>query len=168
MQIRNSKLKFFLVCAVFIVPFIGAIVLFKMKPNLSKVNHGKLLKPTISLADFAEFSTKPHQWYLVHVFNRKTNCDVDCNEDIVTTRQVRIAMSTDYMRLHRVLLTKNRFQMNEKEQPDLIQLALKSGHDDLAEGLYLADSHGQLILFYGKHLKPKPIYQDLKRLLHYG
>lgn len=177
MQTRKPLIvlfSLFLICA---LPVVGAYILYYLRPDLPRDNHGTLLKPTIPLADLAEVTLEPKHWWFVYV--EPGPCDATCQKDIVTIRQVRLALGVDTRRVNRLLvmthLQPNLFK--HIEQPDLIslssplerisQLASKANLP-VVEGLYVADPQGRIMMHFGANLEPKPIYKDMKRLLKYG
>lgn len=162
---KRFKLKFLLVCALFFVPYFGAVLLYRAKPELSTINHGDLLKPSIPLADFAKVTAQPRNWQLVYFAEGEQVCDSTCQHDVAMARQVRLAFSKDFGRLHLVLLAKQLPTLSQQEHPDLVQAV---SNKVMKQGLYIADPRGQLILSYGTNIQPKEVYQDLQRLLQYG
>lgn len=166
MQTRNkARLKLLFLFALFFVPYFSAVYLYKLKPEMATINQGELLKPSIPLADFASVEVKPKNWFLVYFTKQGKACDKTCLNDVAMSRQVRMAFAKDYPRIHLLLLAAIKSDIKKNEHPDLVQMSLNK---QIKEGLYVADPHGQLILYYGTHVEPKPIYQDLQRLLQYG
>ena len=164
-----------LLLAIFLGPYLFACWMYAQHFELPTVNHGVLLQPSRSFKVAVPIKMLPHHWHLVYVTDQ---CGILCLQDMAIIRQVRIALSTHADRLHRALFLSKKdqsFKLNHVQQPDLslhyltqsmFSRLLKNRTKD--RGLYMLDPHGQAILFYGTQLTPKPVYEDLRRLLKYG
>jgi hypothetical protein len=163
-----------------------------------RVNHGDLLDPTvplpaISLPFAASGSARPdflrHKWTLLFV--GEGSCNERCRKALYDTRQVRIALDRDMVRVQRVFIATSGccdLQFLQREHPDLIVVRADGAAEPLLEKLrsasresvpwspkpmalelsgrvYLVDPFGNLVMSYAPDAPAKGLLEDLKRLL---
>jgi cytochrome oxidase Cu insertion factor (SCO1/SenC/PrrC family) len=151
---------------------------------LGTTNHGELIAPVRPLPDVTlqdvDGVTRSHvfhgKWTLVYVGGGA--CDADCRTTLVFMRQTRLSLNNEMTRVQRVLLAAgdccNRAYL-AGEHPGLIALDASQTlaqpllaqfpGDGRAQGLYVVDPLGNLMMRYDARLPPKGLLEDLKRLL---
>jgi len=193
-----------LLAALFAAPLAVSFVMYYGHSGLQptrRVNHGDLLNPavplppaslplaaadadptavTVTAADFLR-----HTWTLVFVGDGA--CNERCRKALYDTRQVRIALDRDMVRVQRVFIaTGSRCDLDylRHEHPDLIVAragdaaaplleifnAADRAAGDAAAGaaggrVYLVDPLSNLVLSYAADAPAKGLLEDLKRLL---
>ena len=186
---RRARTKLLLIGAMFLAPLVAAITIFFYVPEWSpqgRVNYGTLVSParalpSLALVDAAGApapTTFSGKWSLVQLGG--ASCGESCQSRLLLTRQVRLALAKDRLRVQRVYLA-----------PDPASLAaaralLASGNPDLvlvaetgrraaaffapadAEAVYLLDPLGNWLMVYAGTVEPKGLLKDLKKLLRYS
>ncbi len=124
------------------------------------VNYGKLLNPPLPLAKIVSKSIAEYQgrWVL---FYESPVCDTLCTENLYKMRQVRLAVGKDQDRVVRLLVTETAYTLPEAYQGTYQE----ETSQQIQSGLYLADPHGNIILYYNKDADPEKLLKDLTRLL---
>jgi hypothetical protein len=121
-----------------------------------------------------------HKWTFLYV--DAGGCAERCRKALYDTRQVRLALDRDMVRVQRVFLASGdccdlRF-LNE-EHPDLITIRATVAAAPLltllpdlggvsalgAQRVYIVDPLGNLMMSYAPDAKPKGMLEDMKRLL---
>ena len=181
-QRRSGRLQFLLIAAVFIGPLLVAAWLYfqggSMQPA-GRTNHGTLLEPVINLNDaLPESPIHAHNeqsW--LFLYSQPAPCEDSCRNALYTTRQLRLMLGREMDRLQRVFL-------HGDSPPDTV--FLEAEHDDLvavtdpgldallnnkrpagipADGYYLIDPLGNLVMYFRPDLAPADMVDDIKRLL---
>ena len=178
----SGRLQLLLIAAVFLGPLLVAAWLYfggdAMQPA-GRTNHGTLLEPVINLNDaLPESSLHVHneqRWLFLYTLQGP--CEDACRNALYTTRQLRLMLGREMDRLQRVLL-------HGDSPPDTV--FLEAEHDDLvaltdqaldtllnkkrpagipADGYYLIDPLGNLVMYFRPDLAPADMVDDIKRLL---
>ena len=181
----RSMKTFYLLIAVFILPFTMAVLLHFIDLKPSGKSYGNLIQPPKSLQipmlmDVQGKAFKPEQWSKIWniVTVDSTGCAVQCAERVHMLKQVHTSMNKEIDRVQRVLLVPTGMKSEvssllQKKYPDLIILAgtdqesVKFAAEfDVNKGnVFLVDPLGNLMMSYPDKFDPKGLYSDLKRLL---
>lgn len=179
---RSGRLQLLLVAAVFLGPLLVAAWMYygggAVQPQ-GRTNHGALLQPIANLADElpdAAIHTHYRQsWVLL--YSQDTSCDDNCKDALYTLRQSRLMLGKEMDRLTRVFLHGNTppdtvFLTEEHaglvtiEDSSLTSLLRNKKPADLpANGYYLIDPLGNLVMYFRPDLDPSEMVDDIKRLL---
>ena len=179
---RVGRLQLLLVAAVFLGPLIVAAWMYYQGGSLQpqgRTNHGALLEPIENLAnelpDSAIHVLYQQSWVLLYAQN--TACDTDCQDALYKLRQSRLMLGKEMDRLTRVFLHGNTppdtvFLAEEHaglmtiEDGNLTRLLNSKKPADLpANGYYLIDPLGNLVMYFRPDLDPSEMVDDIKRLL---
>ena len=181
----RSMKTFYLLIAVFILPFTMAVLLHFIDLKPSGKSYGNLVQPPKSLQipvlkDLQGNAFKPVQWGKIWniVTIDSTDCAAQCAERVHILKQVHISMNKEVDRVQRVLLVpvdmkSEAYSELHKKYPDLIILAgadaetVKFAAEFNANtgSVFLVDPLGNLMMSYPEKFDPKGLYSDLKRLL---
>ena len=181
----RSMKTFYLLIAVFILPFTMAVLLHFIDLKPSGKSYGSLIQPPKSLQipmlmDVQGKAFKPEQWNKIWsiVTVDSTGCAAQCAERVHMLKQVHTSMNKEIDRVQRVLLVPTGMKSEvsselQKKYPDLIILAgtdqesVKFAAEfDVNKGnVFLVDPLGNLMMSYPDKFDPKGLYSDLKRLL---
>jgi len=179
---RVGRLQLLLVAAVFLGPLIVAAWMYyqggSLQP-LGRTNHGALLEPIENLAnelpDSAIHGLYEQSWVLLYAQN--TACDTDCQDALYKLRQSRLMLGKEMDRLTRVFLHGNTppdtvFLAEEHaglmtiEDGNLTRLLNNRKPAGLpANGYYLIDPLGNLVMYFRPDLDPSEMVDDIKHLL---
>ena len=181
----RSMKTFYLLIAVFILPFTMAVLLHFIDLKPSGKSYGNLVQPPKSLQipglkDLQGNAFKPAQWGKIWnvVTIDSTDCAAQCAERVHMLKQVHISMNKEVDRVQRILLVPTEYKSEvfsalQKKYPDLIILAgtdvetIKFAAEfDVNKGnVFLVDPLGNLMMSYPDKFDQKGLYSDLKRLL---
>lgn len=154
-------------------------------------NHGQLIQPPLDIANLGLLTDQQNwknHWLLLYV-NPTNTCTKNCEQALYNMRQIRTATGKDRERVQRAILT---FSDTQPFTDTHLQQLLKttfSGTLHLTTslqaffrftqqdsssakiatqygGIYLADPHGNVMLFYPPNTAPMGIFKDLTRLLN--
>jgi hypothetical protein len=127
--------------------------------------HGMLIQPPVQLANGEMFHDK---WTLLYVADG--GCDPACMNALYIARQTRLLLNKDMQRVNRVLLSNA-----PVEDPGVTLLDTSSPAADgilraipaaqRANGLFIVDPLGNLVMRYDARENPKGLLDDLKKLL---
>lgn len=130
--------------------------------------HGTLFQPPVALADADSFRDK---WTLLYVGDG--GCDAACANALFIARQTRLLLNKDMQRVERVLLTSGpvdqaTFERDHQgvrvvEPTDALLRAFPT--EQRANGLFVIDPLGNLVMRYDARENPKGLLDDLKKLL---
>ena len=179
---RVGRLQLLLVAAVFLGPLIVAAWMYYQGGSLQpegRTNHGALLEPIENLADELPDSAihvlYQQSWVLLYAQN--TAYDTDCQDALYKLRQSRLMLGKEMDRLTRVFLHGNTppdtvFLAEEHaglmtiEDGNLTRLLNNKKPADLpANGYYLIDPLGNLVMYFRPDLDPSEMVDDIKHLL---
>jgi cytochrome oxidase Cu insertion factor (SCO1/SenC/PrrC family) len=179
---RSSRLQLILVALIFVVPMVAASWMYfadsAVRPA-SRTNHGVLLDPIVNLPD--ELGTSPliaaaeNRWTLIYL--QSGDCEQACRDALYKQRQVRLMLGNDMSRVLRILL-------HGPSAPDTLflsqehagLLALQDGaarqllldvhpRGSSADGFYLTDPLGNLVMYFPLDIKPRDLVDDIEHLL---
>ena len=183
--VARSMKTFYLLIAVFILPFTMAVLLHFIDLKPSGKSYGNLVQPPKSLqipalkdAQGKEF--KPVQWAKIWsiVTVDSTGCAVQCAERVHMLKQVHTSLNKERDRVQRVLLVPTDTGLQayaeiQKKYPDVIILA--GTHTEMTNfaaefnankgSVFLVDPLGNLMMSYPDKFDPKGLRSDLVRLL---
>ncbi len=146
------------------------------------LNHGELLSPvrplsvhglTFAAGGDAGGELFRRHWNLLLVASNP--CDELCKQKLYDTRQVRLALDRDMIRVQRVLLINGDccdLAELKREHPDLVVVRAAAHNDALLAQLpggpgdvFLIDPLSNLVMRYGNDAPAKGLLEDMKRLL---
>ena len=183
-QVRQGRLQFMLVAALFLGPLVVAMVLyysdFDWRPS-GYSNHGDLLLPVENVieppVESATAEALQEIWSLVYVSAEPCGADSTCRERLYTIRQARLMLGKNMDRLQRVFLGSGQALDPEylaAEQGGLVVLqdAALTGtllgatpDGSAADGYYLLDPLGNLVIYFAPDINPRDVVSDIKHLL---
>lgn len=183
----NPKLKFLLLAAIFIAPLAAAWVLFFVEPDWQPeghTNYGTLVSPArplppLSLHDGTGAATgfPTGKWTLVYLGGAA--CDAACEQRVLLSRQVRLALNQNRERVRRVYLAPDATALAAARallgdaHPDLVFLAADAAVAQFFQpsdphALYLLDPLGNWLMSYTGEVQPKGLHKDIKKLLRFS
>ena len=183
-QVRQGRLQFMLIAALFLGPLVVAMVLYygdlDWRPS-GYSNHGDLLLPVKNVADPLADETAANairgSWSLVYVSADACGENSACRERLYAARQIRLMLGKNMDRLQRVFLHSGQELESAylaEEQAGLVLLqngslgeALLASRPDATEpdGYYLLDPLGNLVIYFGPNINPRDVVSDIKHLL---
>ena len=179
-----------LLAALFLAPLAISFFMYYGHAGLQptkRVNRGDLFQPARPLPPLslilADGSGTPadflrHHWTILYTSGG--DCDERCRTALHDSRQVRLALDRDMVRVQRVFVARGAccdLEFLQREHPDLLVVRADDGAArtaaaallpmlDAAPGsLYVIDPLSNLILHYAPDAPPKGLLEDLKRLL---
>lgn len=131
---------------------------------MGTTNQGEFVDPPRHVASLfaAEqpFNTR-EKWWLWYV---APQCDATCAKTMHDLKSVHVLLNRDSTRVARAMLTNNadpgQLSLEEQDKVELLGLP-----QDLQPGVYIVDPIGNLVLRYAIDTPPKPVLEDLKKLL---
>ena len=179
---RAGRLQLLLIAAVFLGPLLVAALLYyqggAVQPQ-GRTNHGALLEPIVNLSEelpnSAIHTYHQHSWVLL--YPQDAVCDAVCEDALYKLRQSRLMLGKEMDRLTRVFLHGNTrpdtvFLAEEHaglmtiEDGSLARLLNNKKPAGLpANGYYLIDPLGNLVMYFRPDLDPSEMVDDIKRLL---
>lgn len=196
---RRNKQKLLFIAGLPLIVMLAATLLFHATQDgdinlvtmLGTGNRGDLLKPAqeVSKLDLRDDAGQPVSWptgkHWTVVVPGFDGCDSRCEEMLVTTRQVHLALGREEDRVRRLLLlidtplSAEKAALIAKEHPHIsIVTTSRASIDALfsqqpafgpaATAWYLADPRGWLMMHYGSANVGKDLLTDLKHLLKYS
>lgn len=183
-QVRQGRLQFMLIAALFLGPLVVAMVLYysdlDWRPS-GYSNHGELLLPVANVVEpLASESTAAAlngSWSLVYVSAASCDADSTCRERLYTIRQIRLMLGKNMDRIQRVFLYAGQdldADYLASEQAGLVLLQDTTLADALsrsrpgsiaADGYYLLDPLGNLVMYFAPEINPRDVVSDIKHLL---
>ncbi|NIA27174.1 MAG: hypothetical protein GWP02_03885 [Desulfobulbaceae bacterium] len=179
---RAGRLQLLLIAAVFLGPLLIAAWMYYQGDSVQpqgRTNHGALLEPIENLADelpdSAIHTLYRQSWVLL--YSQDTACEATCKDALYTLRQSRLMLGKDMDRLTRVFLHGNTrldaVFLTEKhaglmtiEDSNLTRLLNNKKPANLpANGFYLIDPLGNLVMYFQPDLDPSEMVDDIRRLL---
>lgn len=193
MSITSNRLKLLAILALFVIPLLLAVMMFKgQMPLLSgeTVNQGKLIQPpvpldwTVAIPANEEHGTADLEGSWVFLMPLPEACSQDCLKKVTGLRQVHRASGREQHRIRLVLLSQSGWDSASQQQFDGIydQFKLLSDpgmtlFDTLhtaasnnqinpqALTTYLVDPLGNIMMAYDMADSETRMSKDLKRLL---
>jgi hypothetical protein len=160
--------------ALFFLPVLASfwIYYFTDWRPASSTAHGTLIQPPIPLPKGDVFQDK---WTLLYVADG--GCDPACVNALYVARQTRLLLNKDMQRVNRVLLSTGPVDraLLESRHPGVMLLDSSSPATEgvlrtvpaaqRANGLFIVDPLGNLVMRYDTRENPKGLLEDLKKLL---
>ncbi len=189
---RRSRIQLVLIWVMFLLPPLLAWVAWKTLSEQgvsATTNAGTLISPARPLqveglrrGDGSNFTPEQLQGRWTYVVFAGADCDQRCRDQLYLTRQTRIAMSKDVMRVQRLLVlaaepSSAMISRLTEEQPDLIWVVGSEAADPFilqfqgegfapaGEHYFLVDPLGNLMMFYDLAVPAKGMRKDLQKLL---
>lgn len=182
---RRRPLQAWGLVLLFFGPLVVAVYLYfdtDWRPGGTS-NHGELVVPAVPLPDVSlptpdggrtEADFLRHHWSLVYV--ARGECDPACREALHSGRQLRLALGRLMDRVRRVYLYVGEppeAGFLAAEHADLLVVAVASpegeallaGFTGQAEGYWLVDPLGNVMMRYPADEPPRGMMEDIKRLL---
>ncbi len=173
---RRARFNLILVCAAFVLPLGIAVWLYATgwRPAATG-NHGELVDPPLLLAELALQDHGGHalppelladgSWTLLVVGSGA--CDVVCRSSLLDSRQVRLALGKDRLRVRRLLLVDQPPDSGlVSEHPDLTVARLPAGSRLTGPAaLWVVDPIGNAMLRFPQGFDAKGLLEDMRRLL---
>ncbi len=188
----NARLILLLLAAVFILPVLISWLMYK---NLdiwwsgTTANHGELITPVkpISSIQLRNPEEEPFEseflkrkWTLV-IFS-KDECAATCRESLYKTRQIRILLKRDQVRVQRLYITGQVLPPEVHEElanahSDLLVAHVQGNdmtevmeqfepdHKNSGGAIYLVDPMGNYMMRYPPETSHKKMLKDMQRLL---
>ncbi len=189
-QNKKNNRTIIIIFAMAIIPFIFAWYLSK---NLDWVgegtNNGELIIPPVTtdkteFIGYDDFSLKnmkelPGHWILINVIPKK-KCQDICLQAIHKTKQLRLMMNKELIRIRRLVLILSDVKaelaaqwwkddlrlLRSKPSPSLLNKLKKIRNSDIPDGmLFLMDPLGNLMMQYEPEFDPYKVKGDLQKLL---
>lgn len=185
----SAKFSLWLLLAASATPFAAGWFFF-LNPGLlpgggGGANHGELIEPVRPIDEVlweagderaSILKSLRGKWVLVFV---SASCAVQCQSALWKMRQVRLALGEDRKRVHRLLLlpkgpSPDLAGLLAAEYPQMAAVGLSpQPYSDLAtrlgmtsaEGLFVIDPRGNLMMRYSADAPAADILDDMKRLL---
>ena len=170
-------------------PLILAVYYFKNPENLSgRTNYGHLIEPSVPIerSEFSGFDAFSKQnigeisghWVLVHIVT-SSGCNSVCMDSLYKTKQVRLMLNKDLMRVRRLAVvaaldndaeawwTGHDYLLRSNPTERLINVARTAVGGSLPEGaVFLMDPIGNIMMWYEPGFDPYGMKKDLKKLLY--
>jgi len=181
-QRLRSRLILLLVLALFFGPLIASFVLYygtHWRP-VGQTNHGTLIEPPRPLPLAGQAALLRGKWSLVYV--GAGSCDQDCRSTLYFIRQTYLGLAQLMPRAQQVFLVTSACCDDawlEQEHPQLITVNLDSPgnaeadallalfpHEQRANGVFIVDPKGNLMMRYDARSAPRGLHDDLRRLLN--
>ena len=189
-NLTASRLKLLLVVLLFLGPLFAAFIwYYGFDANLApegQSNHAPLITPVVQIQEFENQSTDgasvdfpflKKKWTIVHIVG--SGCDASCQRSLYNTRQTRIAVGKDLLRIQRLIVVDNveldeLVSLNhsdatvihpgqsglEKQLEPIIEAAAAKSNDAI-----LIDPLGNAMMIIPLDLDPRLLLKDLKKLL---
>lgn len=191
---NRARLAFIGLVLLFVVPIVAAIVMHSIGGGVGTshtVNRGELVKPArpvgehVLLREQGEALPSDYfmgKWTMVYIDSGE--CNEDCQANLYTIRQSRLALGGEKERVQRLMvltdgkvsvnlreLLKEHFGMDVVTAQSLESFANvfnKDGATAATRRIYLVDPLGNLMMQYPVNMEPKGIIKDMERLLKYS
>lgn len=189
-QLARNRLIILLVFAMSVIPFIIAWFLFQNPKWLETgTNQGQLIIPPVptEIQDWQgvdDFSVKhmnelKGRWVMVNLVSGP-ECLEECQEAIHKTKQMRLMLNKDLIRIRRVVVflsdidlknievlwQKDTRLLRARPSQELLKKLHKISNGNISEGmLMIMDPLGNLMMEYDPGFNPYDVLKDLKKLL---
>lgn len=169
--LKKNRVQVLILLVTFPLLSVGAAwILFFLAGNvqLDTTNHGEFVD-AVKAADLAlegpdgAILDGVGTWWIWMVTEE---CEAPCEETLLQLRQLHLLLHKDAERVQRglVAMSSSPYQRLRERFPAL--RFLKSGTSGVLEpGVYIVDPIGNVVLRYAQDTEPKPVLDDLKRLL---
>jgi cytochrome oxidase Cu insertion factor (SCO1/SenC/PrrC family) len=149
----------------------GSYVLFfyaQSSGEFATTNHGEFVVPPTTVQQLGwdiegSGSSSTTRWWLWIV---ASTCDDVCRGTIKNMRALHILLNKEAGRVRRGFTGPGQEALTPwlADYPGLTQVSLVD-RESVADGIYIVDPNGNLVLFYPLDTDPKPVLEDLKKLL---
>lgn len=178
---RRGNLTLWLVLAVCVAPFLGALLLHQYAPPDSRMNYGELIqitpfpeeKLTGINGEFVDTKDLRGKWLMVQVDGGE--CDKQCQHKLWLMRQLRLTQGKNMDRIIRVWLIPDGAKVapgvaKEYEGTVMVRAPLEvvrklPSVTDSRAHIWLVDPLGNVMMRYAIDADPSGIKRDLLRLL---
>ena len=131
---------------------------------INTTNNGEFVDPPVNVAEL-QTGRVPFdvdgKWWLWYV---ATDCDETCVKTMHDLKSVHILLNRESTRVARAMLTTGgEAGLLQGDEQDKVRLLSKPAA--LEAGVYIVDPLGNLVLRYPVDTVPKPVLEDLKKLL---
>ncbi|MFZ0219399.1 MAG: hypothetical protein WAL30_04250 [Candidatus Aquirickettsiella sp.] len=182
-QPANYLFIFVLLLILFLAPLVLAVILYKKNPlwlHHQTVNKGYIIPSNFNLQQLKLTPVKTRlrsfkgSWLLFYL--TESPCRPLCQKNLHTMRQITLALGKNRYRVkYGLILVNEKLFRNHPfidKDTDLLNYSIAKPELNKfflikhpADGYYLADPRGKIILYYSKDIAGEDIYQDLTRLL---
>jgi hypothetical protein len=173
----SSRIQLVLLVTMAVISLGGASLLFQAAQGgalWGTTNNGTFVTPPLTVADLnvsdepGSVMTEGGTWWLWVV--PQGPCESACREALHQLRQLHILLHRDAGRVRRGLVRDSEAAIDAATDVELTELYpqlafLSANSAGLAEGIYVIDPIGNLVLHYPLQDAGKPVLEDLKRLL---
>ena len=187
----SPRFLIFSIILVCVLPFFAAWHVFKNPQWIGgTTNYGRLIVPVVKF-DRTQFigldQVSQHpvdqlkgRWIMIHLIT-KNHCGLSCRESLHKTKQIRLMLHQDLMRVRRLLVIGDNVAtspLNTRLDNDGTLLRVRPGksffaHVSAALGgpldqgmLFLMDPLGNLMMWYPSGFNPYHVKKDMKKLLN--
>ncbi|MGY6215930.1 SCO family protein [Methylolobus aquaticus] len=188
---RRNRLMLLLIALISLIPFLLAWLYFQNPQWVSgRSNYGNLIVPAQPVAysdllrpvgpDAAPLDALKGRWILLQV-EGPSGCGIPCQNSLQMTRQIRLLLNKDIVRVRRLLLTAvpNRKPVEGLQEdtdlqygglPDELRKKLTAivGHEPDDGTVILIDPFANVMMWYAPDFDPHGVLRDLKHLLRYS
>lgn len=186
----TPRLKLVFLALLFSAPLTIAALLYFVFPEFipgGRLNYGTLIEPArplpqIALHDAGGLAVPDTvlkgKWSLVYLGGPQ--CDAACQQRLLLTRQVRLALDQKRKRVQRVYLAPDAATLADAQRelaaqhPDLLFLVGDASgiaaffQPSDPQDLFLLDPLANWLMIYTGEIKAKGLHRDLKKLLHFS
>lgn len=169
--------------ALFVLPILVVLVMYQVDYRPGGASHGQLLAPpkALQLTPLTDQHGQPfaaEQWHKkwVMVYVAAGACDAGCQQQVHLLRQIHVSLNKEIDRVQRVLIAPAAdpaaLAALQQQYPDLVILAgppsAALAQQFGADGVYLVDPLGNLMMHYPAGYDAKGLREDMTRLLKYS
>lgn len=163
---RRNRTQMIVILLVAFVTLGGSYVMFYTAKNSGgwgTTNNGTFVEPATNIEQFGwQVPGDLHHWWLWTVAQ---DCRLQCETSAQQMRALHILLNRDAERVRRgITIAEARQQDWLAQYPGLTPVRVTEP-TGLADGIYIVDPNGNVVLFYPFEVDPKAILQDLKKLL---
>ena len=142
----------------------GVFYLAKTGDGWGTTNHGEFVTPNITTAQLGwQVEGEQRHWWLWMV---TSGCDLACQDQVQKLQALHKLLNRDVDRLRRGYTgpVDGAEPAWRAQYPGLFTVTVQD-RSAVRDGIYIVDPNGNLVLFYDLDVDPKPVLQDLKKLL---
>lgn len=166
-MIQSSKMRWpaVILTALFLIPFIGAILFYINRDQIhyATKNKGRLITPPLSLS---ALSLLPNpklfagKWILLYVVpTNSSGCNEGCRKNLRMVRQVHTALGKDQSRVSSAVIPYKGGESSLKQHLFLSKNVNNNGQ------LFIVDPLGNIMMTYDDDNFGEALYKDLTHLL---
>jgi hypothetical protein len=174
----SPKVKLGLIVALFVLPFLAAVVLRfgGWQPPQTR-NHGDLLQPPLSMEAVAATSVDGTPWVWENIDRQWSllaqlpeRCDAACAEQLAVLSNVQLALGRHAPKLHMFRIDDGAPAPVDTTLPPLRlsgerPAPLRDAQPTTMPEVWLVDPHGYLVMHYPTNFDPSGLRRDLARLV---